>query len=103
MPSHWLYGAVEMERDGHEVIWEQENKSPKHDLTLIRHYDHDIVFIPNLNLHSHFYLLLLAAVGLYRKPIYAYLHREPAEMNGWRGKIYKLLLHGLKHVFSCQL
>ncbi|WP_302614779.1 hypothetical protein [uncultured Bacteroides sp.] len=99
VPSHWLYGAVEMERDGHEVIWEQENKSPKHDLTLIRHYDHDIVFIPNLNLHSHFYLLLLAAIGLYRKPIYAYLHREPAEMNGWRGKVYKLLLHGLKHVF----
>lgn len=99
VPSHWLYGAVEMERDGHEVIWEQENKSPGHDLTLISHYDHDIVFIPNLNLHCHLYLLLLAAIGLYRKPIYAYLHREPAVMNGLQGKIYKLLLHGLKHIF----
>ena len=24
-PSHWLYGAVEMERDGNEVIWEDES------------------------------------------------------------------------------
>ena len=23
-PSHWLYGACEMEEDGHEVIWKQE-------------------------------------------------------------------------------
>ena len=21
-PSHWLYGACEMEEDGHEVIWD---------------------------------------------------------------------------------
>lgn len=99
VPSHWLYGAVEMEHDGHEVIWEQENKSPKHDLTLIRQYNHDMVFIPNLNLHNHLFLLLLAAFGLYRKPIYAYLHHEPATMIGLRGKIYKLLLHGLRHIF----
>ena len=57
VPSNWLYGAVEMEHDGHEVIWEQENKSSKHDLTLIRQYNHDMVFIPNLNLNSHFLLL----------------------------------------------
>lgn len=99
VPSHWLYGAIEMERDGHEVIWEQEKKSPKHDLNLIRSYAHDMVFIPNLNLHSHFLLLLLAAIGLYRKPIYAFLHREPAVMTGLRGRIYKLMLHGLSHIF----
>lgn len=99
VPSHWLYGAVEMEHDGHEVIWEQESTSLKHDLALIRSNRHDIIFIPNLNLHNHFLLLLLAAIGLYRKPIFAYLHREPAQKQGWKGKLYKLLLHGVKHLF----
>lgn len=99
IPSHWLYGAVEMERDGHKVIWEQESMSPKHDLNLIRKYRHDITFIPNLNLHNHLLLLLLAATGIYRKPIYAYLHREPAQKSGIKGRLYKLLLRSVKHIF----
>ncbi len=99
VPSHWLYGAIEMERDGHDLIWEQESTSPHHDLQLIRKTNHDIVFIPNLNLHNHLLLLLFAAIGIYRKPIYAYLHREPAVVNGIQGKIYKLLLRGVKHLF----
>ena len=24
VPSHWLYGAVEMEKDSKQVVWEQE-------------------------------------------------------------------------------
>lgn len=60
-PSHWLYGACEMEEDGHEVIWEQEKYNMFHDLNLIRQYNPDIIFIPNLNLQAHKLLLLLAA------------------------------------------
>lgn len=26
-PSHWLYGAVEMEKDGHNVIGEKETSA----------------------------------------------------------------------------
>lgn len=99
VPSHWLYGAVEMEKDGHEVIWEQEGESFSYDLALTRHYDHDIIFIPNLNLHCHFLLLLLASLGLYRKPIYAYLHHEPPVKKGWRSRIYKFLFRGVRHIF----
>lgn len=99
VPSHWLYGAVEMEQDGHEVIWAQECKSPIYDLDIIRRHEHDMVFIPNLNLHSHLLLLLLAAMGFYRKPIYAYMHREPAEKTGMKGYVYKMLLRSVKHLF----
>lgn len=99
VPSHWLYGAIEMERDGHDVIWTQESKSSWHDLDIIKRHAHDIVFIPNLNLHSHLLLLLLAALGIYRKPIYAYLHREPAGTTGLKGCVYKVLLRSVKHLF----
>ena len=26
-PSYWLYGAVEMEKDGNEVVWEDESRA----------------------------------------------------------------------------
>lgn len=99
VPSHWLYGAVEMEKDGNEVIWEQESKSSGTNFNIVLNNKHDLIFIPNLNLHNHLLLLIFAAIGLYRKPIYAYLHREPASKNGWRGKMYKFLLRGLRHIF----
>lgn len=99
VPSHWLYGAAEMERDGHDVIWEQESNSSCKNFNSVRNNKHDLIFIPNLNLHNHLLLLLFAALGLYRKPIYAYLHREPANMHGFRGLIYRLLLCGIKHLF----
>ena len=50
-PSHWLYGACEMEEEGHEVIWAQERYNIFNDLKLIKQYNPDIIFIPNLNLH----------------------------------------------------
>ncbi len=99
VPSHWFYGAVEMERDGHEVVWAQECQGLLNDIRLIRESDPDVVFIPNLNLHNHLLLLLLAAVGLFRKPVYAYLHHEPKIKKGLKSKIYKLLLGGVRHVF----
>lgn len=99
VPSHWLYGAVEMERDGHEVVWAQEGSSLTGDIKLIRKVNPDIVFIPNLNLHNHLLLLLITSLGLLRIPLYGYLHHEPAVKNGIKGKIYRQMLKGLKHVF----
>lgn len=99
IPSHWFYGAVEMEKDGNDVIWCQEQRGKFHDLSLIGKFGHDIIFIPNLNLQTHMVLLTLASLGLYRKPIYGYLHRMPAVRKGWKKYLYKFLLKGLRHVF----
>lgn len=98
-PSHWLYGAVEMEKDGHNVIWEQETSDLLNDWKLIRRYRPDIVFIPNLNLHNHMLLLLLSAIGIYRKPIFAYLHHAPKAKKGIKVLPYIILLSGCKHLF----
>lgn len=99
VPSHWFYGAVEMEKDGHEVLWCQETHSIYNDLRLIKSHCHDMIFIPNLNLRSHFVLLYLAALRIYRKPIYAYIHRAPSIKKGIKNSLYKLLLRGLSHAF----
>ena len=98
-PSHWLYGAVEMEKDGHEVVWEEERSKWDNDWKLLRKYRPDRVFIPNLNLHAHIVLLLLKAVGLCRIPVYAYLHHEPKVKEGWKRWIYAMLLSGCNHLF----
>lgn len=98
-PSHWLYGAVEMEQDGHEVIWEEESSDKFHDIKLIKNTNPDIIFIPNLNLRNHIILLILASLGFYRKPIYAYLHHEPKVKKGPKSKLYKFLLKGVCHLF----
>ena len=58
-----------------------------------------MVFIPNLNLHNHFLILFLAAIGLFRKPIYAYLHHEPQIKSGFKSEFYKLMFRGIKHLF----
>lgn len=98
MPSHWFYGACEMERDGHEVIWAQESTKKFNDLKLIRKYKPDIIFIPNLNIHNH--LLLLSLSGKFIKtPIYAYLHHEPQVKQGFKAGIYRHLLNGIRHLF----
>ncbi len=99
VPSHWFYGAVEMERDGHDVVWAREGGGLLDDIRHIRSCRPDMVFIPNLNLHNHLLLLLLASFGLYRKPIYAYLHREPRVKKGITSLVYKLLLGAVSHVF----
>lgn len=97
VPSHWFYGAIEMEKDGHDVIWCQENSNKLNDYKLIKKYHPDIIFIPNLNIHNHLVLLLLAR--FINIPIFAYLHREPQIKKGLKSKFYKFLLGGIKHIF----
>ncbi len=99
VPSHWLYGACEMEQDGHIVIWEQEGRGLWHDVSLIRRHRPDLVFIPNLNIRSHIFLLLTAALGLCRIPLYAYLHHGPSAERANRRRMYQFLLRGLSHLF----
>ena len=60
VPSHWLYGAVEMEKDGKQVVWQQERKSLLNDLKLVWQVKPDAIFIPNLNIGCHVLLLLLS-------------------------------------------
>lgn len=98
-PSHWLYGAVEMGKEGNDMIWEDESSSLFRDILLIVKYCPDRVFIPNLNLNHHVLLLLLASLGLIKTPIYAYLHHEPKVQKGIRAKLYRLLLSGPKKLF----
>lgn len=99
VPSHWLYGAVEMEKDGHKVIWTQESTHVLNDLTLIRKNKPDIIFIPNLNIKSHLLLLLFVWFHIIRKPVYAYLHHSPKNGEGFKSWVYKHSLNSLGHIF----
>lgn len=96
-PSHWLYGAVEMEKDGHQVIWEKETNSLLNDVKLIRKSNPDLIFIPNLNIRNHLLLLFLKRIRFIRKPIIAYLHHTPK--TGKTSIIYSFLLKSLNHCF----
>jgi len=98
-PSHWLYGAVEMEHDGHEVVWEQERLGLWNDWRMVWQHHPDMVFIPNLNLHRHLLLLLLSVMGLCSRPVFAWLHHEPKVKKGMKSMIYRLLLSGCRHLF----
>ena len=99
VPSHWLYGAAEMEREGHTVQWAAERPSLFNDMALIRRYSPDIIFIPNLNLNNHRLLLALKAMGLVRIPVYAYLHHGRPDAAGVRGALTRFLLSGVDHLF----
>lgn len=96
-PSHWLYGAVEMEKDGHQVIWEKETNSLLNDIKLIRKSNPDLIFIPNLNIRNHLLLLFFKRIRFIRKPIIAYLHHTPK--SGKTSIIYSFLLKALNHCF----
>lgn len=96
-PSHWLYGAVEMEKEGHQVIWEKETSSFLNDIKLVHKYNPDLIFIPNLNIGNHFLLLCLKRISFIRKPIIAYLHHTPK--SGKVSIIYSFLLKALNHCF----
>ena len=98
VPSHWLYGAVEMEKDNHHVIWEKERSFLRNDLQLIKKYQPDIIFIPNLNIRNHFLLLFFTALKILNIPIYGYLHREPTG-NKKTLSLYKFLFKGVRHLF----
>ncbi len=99
VPSHWLYGACEMEQEGHNIIWEKEEKAWANDISLVKKYNPDMIFIPNLNIRNHLFLLLLSALGICRKPIYAYLHHGARSNNNTKSFLYRLLLSGVKHLF----
>ena len=96
-PSHWLYGAVEMEKDGHQVIWEKETTALFNDIKLIRRSNPDLIFIPNLNIRNHLLLLFFRRICFIRKPIIAYLHHTPK--SGKTSIIYSFLLKALSHCF----
>lgn len=98
-PSHWLYGACEMEEEGHLVVWEQEQHKLFNDLTLIKKHKPDIIFIPNLNLQAHILLLLFTALHRIQIPIFAYLHHTPKDNNKIKKVLYQLLFKGVKHLF----
>lgn len=99
VPSHWLYGAIEMERCGCQMVWEDESPSLLNDCKLVRASRPDIVFIPNLNLHRHILLLVLSALGIQRKPVIAFLHHEPKVKKGVRSWLYRIALSGCRHIF----
>lgn len=98
-PSHWLYGACEMEQDGHEVVWTKESAELWNDLKLLYKHRPERVFIPNLNLKAHILLLSLSALGIVRIPIFAYLHHTPRVLKGVKASFYCFLLSGVKHLF----
>lgn len=97
VPSHWLYGAVEMEKDGHEVVWSEESNQLINDWRLVRQHKPDYVFIHNLNMRQHILLSLLRIVGIVRIPVYGFLHHTPK--GGKATLLYKLFLRGITHCF----
>lgn len=99
VPSHWLYGAVEMEKDGHEVIWCKESSSFLNDMHCVCTSHPDLIFIPNFNIKSHLLLLFLSLCWIVRIPIYAYLHHAPKKGEGLKSFLYKLFLCRIKHIF----
>lgn len=98
-PSHWLYGACEMEQDGHEVIWTKESPGLWNDLKLLHKHYPEQVFIPNLSLKAHILLLCCSALGIVRTPVFAYLHHTPKVPKGLKASFYRFLLSGVKHMF----
>lgn len=98
VPSHWLYGAVEMEKDGKQVVWEQERKSLLNDLKLVWQVKPDAIFIPNLNIGCHVLLLLLSSFHILNIPVFAYLHHTP-NCNGWKKYLYKRCIMSVSHLF----
>lgn len=98
VPSHWLYGAVEMEKDGHLVVWEQERRALMNDVRLVGKVRPDMIFIPNLNMRCHILLLLLRSLGVVRIPVFAYLHHAPC-CKGWMRLLYRRCLSSVSHLF----
>lgn len=99
VPSHWLYGACEMEKDGHNVVWEEEKSNFLNDILLCIKHNPNLIFIPNLNIHSHIFLLALSALHLFNTPIFAYLHHGPSTVSRLKNIILSFLFKGLKHLF----
>lgn len=99
LPSHWFYGAGEMEQDEFVVEWESETLGWLNDLQLLIKHNPDKVFIPNLNIRNHLLLMLLKTFGLVRTPIYAYLHHSPQQGGVLRKLLNKILYRKIDHLF----
>lgn len=97
-PGHWLYGAVEFERDGNTVIWEQEKSGIFNDIQLIAKHQPNLIFIPNLNLKSHLLLLTLSSLKIIRIPIKTWLHRTPPSGSKIQRIISRFLLKGIYQI-----
>lgn len=96
-PSHWLYGAFEMEKDGNEVIWADESTALFNDWKLVKKHRPDCVFIHNFNMREHFVLSVLRVLGMVSCPVFGFLHHTP---KGGKAKcLYKIFLRGITHIF----
>ena len=96
-PSHWLYGAMEMEKDGNEVVWADESTALLNDYKLIKRHRLDCVFIHNLNMREHLVLSVFRVLGIVRCPVFGFLHHTP---KGGKAKcLYKIFLRGVTHIF----
>lgn len=98
-PSHWMYGVEEMAKDGHDVIFESETSGKFDDLKLIGKYKPDMIYIPNMNLHTHVVTLVMRSSGLLRTPIYGVLHHAPRQ-KGLKKLLYKLMFGGIDCLFT---
>jgi glycosyltransferase involved in cell wall biosynthesis len=96
-PSHWLYGAMEMEKAGNEVVWGKERHSLFNDVKLLLKHRPNKIFIPNLNIGNHRLLLALKTLGLVRTPLDVFLHHGRKEL-GTKGVIARFLLSGVDHI-----
>lgn len=99
IPSHWLYGAEEMAREGWSVTWKDESKELFHDIRLLRKHCPDVVFIPNMNLRCHVLLLILCAMRIIKTPVFAFVHRVPQKVSLWQKLSYKMVYAGCRHIF----
>lgn len=101
VPSHWLYGTIEMDRDGYDVVFADEKRNFFKDIKSVISNSPDIILIQNLNLHNHLLLLLLSVLNIIKVPIFAYLHHEPKvnKKNTVDYWLYKFLLKGCKHLY----
>lgn len=96
-PSHWLYGALEMEKDGNELIWADESTALFNDWKLVKKHQPDCVFIHNFNMREHLMLSVLRVLGIVRCPVFGFLHHTP---KGGKAKcLYKVFLLGITHIF----
>ena len=87
-----------MEKDGKQVVSEQERKSLLNDLKLVWQVKPDAIFIPNLNIGCHVLLLLLSSFHILNIPVFAYLHHSP-NCYGWKKYLYKRCIMSVSHLF----
>lgn len=103
VPSHWLYGTIEMEHDGHNIIYEDLPTKFGEDWKKVRKHKPEMIFIPTMNFNYFILLLFLCSINICKIPVYSYIHHSPRKVKGVRGffiqLLYKQLFKGCKHCF----